>query len=180
MKEKNEFAVFGGGCFWCTEAIFGSLKGVVSVTSGYAGGAKDNPTYVEVCSGATGHAEVNKIEYDPTIITYGDLLEVFFALHDPTTVNQQGGDIGEQYRSVVFYAGNEQRHQAEAYLKKLTVENTYSRPIVTELALLTNFFPAEEYHQDYYAKNANQPYCRLVITPKLVKLQEKFGSKLKA
>ena len=180
MSQKNEIAVFGGGCFWCTEAIFANLKGVTSVTSGYAGGHAENPTYDAVCSGTTGHAEVNKIECDGAFISYGTLLEVFFTLHDPTTMNQQGSDVGAQYRSVILFASKEQQHQAGSYMAELTADKVYSRPIVTELVSLANFFPAEEYYQGYYAKNASQPYCRLVISPKLAKLREKFGSKLKA
>lgn len=176
---KTEIAVFGGGCFWCTEAIFQNLKGVISVSSGYAGGTKDDPTYAEVSAGRTGHAEVNRIEFDPAVIGYETLLEVFFNLHDPTTLNRQGGDVGEQYRSVIFYATEEQKRIAESHIKKLTAQKIFGSPIVTELKPLTKFYPAESYHQNYYWNNQDMPYCRLVISPKLTKLRRQYGRLLK-
>src|SRR3989344_51427 len=168
-----ESLVFCGGCFWCAEAVFRRLKGVVKVTSGYAGGSAANPTYEEVCSGRTGHAEVVKIEYDPAVAKTETLLELFFAMHDPTSKDRQGNDTGSQYRSAIFYASPEQKKAAEAFMKKIAGE--YSKPIVTELKKLTTFYPAEEYHKDYYENNRYQPYCALVISPKLHKLKEKFG-----
>jgi peptide-methionine (S)-S-oxide reductase len=175
MENRIKTAVFGGGCFWCTEAIFQKLRGVKSVISGYAGGAVPNPTYEQVSSGSTGHAEVIKIDYDPQQVTYRDLLEVFFATHDPTTLNQQGNDRGTQYRSVIFYADDEQHQEAEAITKQLTEEKVYSQPIVTQVAPLVDFYPAEDYHQNYYNNNSNQPYCQLVINPKLQKFKQKFA-----
>jgi len=165
--------VFGGGCFWCSEAIFRRLKGVVKVTSGYAGGSAANPTYEEVCSGRTGHAEVVKIEYDQSVAKLETLLELFFAMHDPTSKDRQGNDTGSQYRSVILYSSPAQKKEAEAFMKKISGE--YDKPIVTELQKLAAFYPAEEYHKDYYEKNRYQPYCALVISPKLHKLKEKFG-----
>ena len=173
-------AVFGGGCFWCTEAIFQRLKGVHQVISGYAGGQVANPSYEEVSRGQSGHAEVIKIEYDPTELSYETLLEIFFALHDLTTINQQGNDYGEQYRSIILYVDAAQKKMAEDYIQKLTKEKIYTKAIVTELKPLTDFYPAEKYHSDYFERNAGLPYCRLVIAPKIRKLEEKFASALKA
>lgn len=168
-----ESIVFGGGCFWCTEAIFRRLKGVVRVTSGYAGGSTANPTYEEVCSGKTGHAEVVKIEYDPQAAKLAILLELFFAMHDPTSKDRQGNDTGSQYRSIILYSSAGQKKEAEASMKRIS--GGYKKPIVTELKKLTAFYPAEEYYKDYYENNRYQPYCALVISPKLSKLKEKFG-----
>ncbi|OGN04339.1 MAG: peptide-methionine (S)-S-oxide reductase [Candidatus Yanofskybacteria bacterium RIFCSPHIGHO2_02_FULL_44_12b] len=173
---KNQIAVFGGGCFWCTEAVFAQLKGVVSVMPGYAGGSTPNPTYESVCGGKTGHAEVIKIEFDPEIISYEDLLTVFFAVHDPTTLNRQGNDVGTQYRSIILYTDEQQKIQAENVVSELSKEGDR---VVTEIKPLEKFHPAEDYHKDYYAKNPDQAYCRLVINPKLKKLKEKFQDILK-
>ncbi|RLM89251.1 peptide-methionine (S)-S-oxide reductase [Halobellus sp. Atlit-38R] len=169
-------ATFGGGCFWCTEAAMQELDGVESVTSGYAGGNTENPTYREVCSGSTGHAEVVQIEYDPDVIGYDDLLEVFFATHDPTQLNRQGPDVGSQYRSIVLYHDDEQRRQAEAYVEALDEE--YDDDVVTEIESLERFWPAEEYHQDYFEKNPNDAYCRMHAQPKVEKVRERFASKV--
>jgi len=172
-------AVFGGGCFWCTEAIFTRLNGVESVASGYAGGNTQNPTYEQVSNGDTGHAEAIQIEFDPSIIKYEDLLNVFFATHDPTTLNRQGDDVGTQYRSEVFYMNNTQREKAQAFIKKLEEEHVYDDPIVTEVKPLDKFWPAESYHRRYYDQNQNKPYCQLVISPKIAKLRAKFSQLLK-
>ncbi|MEK7640818.1 MAG: peptide-methionine (S)-S-oxide reductase MsrA [Patescibacteria group bacterium] len=174
-----EIAVFGGGCFWCTEAVFKMLKGVNSVLPGYAGGAKPNPTYEEVCSGSTGHAEVVQIEYDPELVKYQTLLTIFFASHDPTTPNQQGVDIGTQYRSVIFYTTDKQKLEAEEFIKSLNASNKMGAPIVTEVNPLDKFWEAENYHRDYYAKNKNKSYCQIVINPKLEKVQKEFANLLK-
>ncbi len=171
---KTEFAVLGGGCFWCTEAVFKMLPGVKSVTSGYAGGTKEHPSYKEVCTGTTGHAEVIRVEFDPAVISYEKLLETFWEAHDPTTLNRQGADTGTQYRSVIFYTNEAQKEAAER--SKAGAQKQFDRPIVTQIAPLTKFYPAEGYHQDYYRLNSDQPYCRLVIRPKV----EKFEKKLKA
>jgi len=169
--ESLEKASFGGGCFWCIEPFFEQLKGVESVVSGYQGGNVDNPTYNEVTSGKTGHAEVVQVSYDPAIITYIDLLEVFFDIHDPTTLNRQGADRGTQYRSSILYNTDEQKAQAEAAIKKLTADGVFSKPIVTKVEPAGVFYSAEGYHQDYFSKNPNAAYCRLVIAPKLKKIQ---------
>jgi len=176
----TELATFGGGCFWCIEAVFEELDGVASVTSGYAGGDVEDPTYQAVCSGRTGHAEVVQVEYDPDVVSYRELLEVFFAVHDPTTVDREGPDVGSQYRSAVYYHGDEQRAVVEAYVDELESAGVYDDPIVTEVAPLDAFYPAEEYHQDYFAKNPNQPYCAIQIPPKLEKVREKFADRLVA
>jgi peptide-methionine (S)-S-oxide reductase len=169
-------ATFGGGCFWCTEAAMEVLDGVESVTSGYAGGDTDNPTYREVCSGRTGHAEVVQVEYDPDVISYRDLLEVFFATHDPTQLNRQGPDVGSQYRSIVLYHDDAQREQAEAYIEALEPE--YDDEIVTEVEPLERFWRAEEKHQDYFAKNPRDAYCRMHAKPKVEKVRERFAEKV--
>lgn len=166
----TEIAVFGGGCFWCTEAIFKNLKGVTAVLPGYAGGVLVDPTYEQVSSGNTGHAEVIKIEFDPNIITFENLLEVFLATHDPTSQNRQGEDVGTQYRSIVLYTTPQQKNIAEKNIQS---------PMVTEIKPLDKFYPAEDYHRNYYANHADQPYCQLVINPKLTKLREKFGNLVK-
>ena len=162
-------AVFGAGCFWCVEAIFSQLSGVNSVTSGYSNGITKNPTYESVCSGETGYVEVCKISYDPNIVSFKELLTVFFQTHDPTTLNMQGADKGTQYRSGIYYTSEEQKEIAKEYIKKLTTENAFNNPIVTEIIKLNNFHEAEDYHQDYYKNNENAPYCRIVIKPKLDK-----------
>jgi peptide-methionine (S)-S-oxide reductase len=167
-------AVFGGGCFWCTEAVFSELKGVTRVTSGYTGGRIVNPTYQQVCSGTTGHVEAVRIEYDPGLISYNSLLEVFFYTHDPTTPNRQGNDAGEQYHSTIFYLDDEQRVLAQKFISKLNASHELAAPVVTSLKPLTQFYEAEDYHQGYYRENAGQVYCRLVISPKLAKLRAKF------
>ena len=176
---ETELATFGGGCFWCVEAVFDELSGVESVTSGYAGGHVEDPTYEAVCSGTTGHAEVVQVAYDPDVVSYRDLLEVFFAVHDPTTEDREGPDVGSQYRSAVYYHDEEQREAVEAYVAELEERGVYDG-IVTEIAPLDAFYEAEEYHQDYFEKNPNQPYCAIQIPPKLEKVREKFADKLVA
>jgi peptide-methionine (S)-S-oxide reductase len=179
MNNNLETATLGGGCFWCLEAIYKELKGVLSVESGYAGGHVQNPTYKQVCTGNTGHAEVVQIQYNPTIITFKDLLNVFFIIHDPTTLNRQGADIGTQYRSVIFYHNETQRKIAESSIKELEQKNLWENPIVTEISPFQMFFRAEDYHQDYYLNNANQPYCQVVIAPKIAKFRKKFLDQLR-
>ena len=174
-----ETATFGTGCFWCTEAIFQQLNGVIKVTSGYSGGHVENPTYEAVCDKTTGHAECLNIEYDKTKITFDELLEVFWKSHDPTTKNRQGNDIGPQYRSVIFYHNEEQKEKAINYKAELDKAGIFDKPIVTEIEPFTVFFPAENYHQDYYNINASQPYCSYVIRPKVEKIQKLFRNKLK-
>ncbi len=167
-------ATFGGGCFWCTEAIYKGIDGVKTVVSGYAGGHTKNPTYKEVCTGETGHAEVTQITYDPAKVSYEKLLDIFWAAHDPTSLNKQGDDVGTQYRSVIFYSDDSQREAAVKSKAALAVSGAFKKPIVTEIKPLTDFYPAEDYHQDYYARNPNQPYCYFVIRPKLEKLEKKL------
>jgi peptide-methionine (S)-S-oxide reductase len=179
MTSPYEKAVFGGGCFWCTEAVFKMFKGVISVTSGYAGGTKENPTYEEISNGNTGHAEVVQIEYNPSKIAFEDLLTIFFGSHDPTTRNQQGNDVGTQYRSVILYTTPEQRALAERFIADLNASNAAGKPIVTEVAPLEHFYPAESYHQDYYENNKNNRYCEIIINPKLEKVQKQFAELLK-
>lgn len=178
-KRKTEVVVFGGGCFWCVEAVFSGLKGVVKVASGYADGKMPNPIYEEVSGGKTGHAEVVKVEYDPDIISFSDLLEVFFAAHDPTTLNRQGNDVGTRYRSIILYQNEQQKKIAEEFIKKLSDEKVFTSPIVTEIKPLDAFYEAEKYHEHYYEKNTDAPYCQAVISPKLEKLKKKFGYLLK-
>jgi peptide-methionine (S)-S-oxide reductase len=176
-----ETATFGSGCFWCTEAIFKELEGVVSVMPGYSGGQTINPTYKEVCSGETGHAECTQIVYDPAKISYDELLEVFFKVHDPTSSNRQGNDVGTQYRSVIFYHGDEQKRLAEKYKTELDRSGAYDKPIVTQIAPMEKFYPAENYHHDYYEYNKDKnPYCAVVVRPKLEKFRKVFSEKLKA
>ncbi|MDP2704901.1 MAG: peptide-methionine (S)-S-oxide reductase MsrA [Patescibacteria group bacterium] len=177
MKETKT-AVFGGGCFWCTEAIFKMLNGIVSVAPGYAGGEKENPTYDEVCGGTTGHAEVIRIEYDSEKISFRNLLTVFFATHDPTTRNRQGNDVGTQYRSIILYTDENQKKEAETFIRELNDSSEDGKPIVTEIRPLTKFFEAENYHKDYFARNKENPYCELVINPKLEKVQKEFAQLL--
>jgi len=180
VKESNyKVAVFGGGCFWCTEAIFSQLKGVVKVVSGFSGGTVPNPSYKEVCTGTTGHAECTQITYDPKVISFSELLEVFWTTHDPTTLNQQGADVGTQYRSVIFYTDEAQRKEAIEYKQRLEKEKIWDKPIVTEITKFDKFYSAEAYHQEYYENNPNQGYCRIVITPKIEKFRKIFADKLK-
>lgn len=174
-----EKAVFGGGCFWCTEAVFKMLKGVLVVKSGYAGGKAEEANYEKVSLGTTGHAEVVYIEYNPELITYRDLLTVFFASHDATTVNKQGNDVGPQYRSVIFYTTPKQREEAEKFIAEINASNYIGNPVVTEVEALENFFDAESYHQDYLEKNPHAQYCELIINPKLEKVQKDFAALLK-
>jgi len=176
----TEIATLAGGCFWCLEAAFQQLKGVSNVTSGYAGGTVANPSYEAVCTGTTGHAEVTQVEFDPAVISYRDLLDVFFTIHDPTTLNQQGGDVGTQYRSAIFYQSPEQERVARDVIAQLEATHVWDDPIVTEVVPLDVFYPAEQYHRDYYNRNQNQPYCRAVIAPKVAKLRKHFLEKLKA
>jgi len=176
---KTETAVFGGGCFWCTEAVFKRLKGVVSVMPGYAGGSKQDPTYEEVSSGMTGFAEVIQIEFDPKVIPYSTLLSVFFAVHDPTSLNRQGADEGTQYRSIILSTKDEQKKRAEDAILKVNNSRIYPKPVVTEVKPLVRFYTAEEYHKNYYDNNRSQPYCRLVIDPKIDHLKEQFSELLK-
>ncbi|HXY29214.1 MAG TPA: peptide-methionine (S)-S-oxide reductase MsrA [Gemmatimonadaceae bacterium] len=176
----TETATLGGGCFWCLDAAYRQLNGVKSVVSGYAGGARPNPTYQQVCTGATGHAEVVQITFDPSVISYRDLLDVFFTIHDPTTRDRQGADIGTQYRSVIFTHSPEQQRAAEQAIKDLEAEHVWNAPIVTEVKPFTAFYPAESYHQDYYANNAGQPYCQVVIAPKVAKLRKQHFARLRA
>ncbi len=177
--KKTDTATFGTGCFWCTEAVFQELKGVIKVTSGYSGGKTVKPTYEEVCSGMTGHAECLQIIYDPSVITFDELLEVFWESHDPTTLNRQGNDVGTQYRSAIFYHNEPQRQKAEHYKGELIKNKAYDKPIVTEITAFTKFYPAEDYHQDYYRLHGSQPYCHLVIRPKVEKFEKAFKDKLK-
>ena len=174
-----ETVTLGAGCFWCVEAIFDNLKGVESIVSGYAGGTVKNPSYKEVCAGTTGHAEVCQITYDTSIISFDELLEVFWQVHDPTTLNRQGGDVGTQYRSAIFYHTEKQKEIAAVYKAKLTEEKVFPNPIVTEITAFTNFYPAEDYHQDYFELNGENPYCSSVVKPKVEKFKKIFKAKLK-
>ncbi len=179
MEKNIETIVLGGGCFWCTEALFKSLKGVVSVTSGYSGGSKDDATYEKVSGGNTNHVESVKIDYDPSQISFSDLLNVFFHTHNPTTLNRQGADVGEQYRSVIFYTNDSQKNEAENTIKELNDSNAYPDPVVTQVVPFTDFFEAEDYHKNYYEKHKDAPYCELVIAPKMEKLNKRFGELVK-
>lgn len=174
-----ETAVFAGGCFWCLEAVFQRVNGITKVISGYAGGKLANPTYEQVGGGHSGHAEVVKLEYNPDVISYQTLLAIFFTIHDPTTLNRQGNDVGTQYRSAIFYTSNMQKQQALQHIQKLTDEGEYVDPIVTQVVPLEAFYSAEEYHQDYYNQNQQQPYCQLIISPKIQKFEKKFSKLLK-
>lgn len=178
-SDKYEIVTFGEGCFWCSEAIFQRVRGVLKVESGYSGGSVPNPTYEAVCTGKTGHAEVVQITFDPKIISFQELLEIFFSTHDPTTLNRQGADVGTQYRSVIFYHNEEQKKIAEEMIKKLNESKIWDSPIVTEVSKFKNFYKAEDYHQNYYNNNQFQPYCNFVISPKLEKLKKYFSNKLK-
>jgi peptide-methionine (S)-S-oxide reductase len=175
----TDTTTLGGGCFWCLEAVFVRLEGVEAVTSGYAGGAVENPTYQQVCAGTTGHAEAVRVEYDPEVITFRELLEVFFATHDPTTPDRQGHDVGPQYRSIILYETEEQERTARELMDALEEDGTFGAPIVTELEPLERFYPADPYHQNYYRDNPRQGYCRVVIDPKVAKLRSKFAHRLK-
>ncbi len=180
MNKSIEIAVFGGGCFWCTEAVFEQLRGVVSVMPGFAGGTTKNPSYSQVCSGRTGHAEVVRVEYDPAQVSYDDLLTVFFATHDPTTLNRQGADVGTEYRSAIFYTSDDQKRRAESFIKELNSSDSRGDPIVTEVRPLDAFYEAEDYHREYFRNNAALPYCQFVIAPKLSKLHKNFSELLKS
>lgn len=175
-----ETATLGGGCFWCLEAIYGDLEGVDGVQSGYSGGSTPNPTYRQVCSGATGHAEVVQVQFDPGVTSFREILEVFFSAHDPTTLNRQGADVGTQYRSVIFFHSPDQEEVARGLMEELAEEGIWNDPIVTELMPLSEFFPAEDYHDDYFRRNPQQPYCQAVISPKVSKFRARFAHKLRS
>ncbi len=179
-QQSTQTATLAGGCFWCLEAVFDNLQGVTDVVSGYTGGVTVNPTYKQVCTGTTGHAEVVQIQFDPDVITYRDLLEVFFSIHDPTTLNRQGADVGEQYRSAIFYHIAEQKQTAEQVIRELSEEKIWEDPIVTEVTPITTFYPAEDYHQEYFANNPEQGYCQMVVSPKVAKFRKKFANRLKS
>jgi len=179
MKENLQTATLAGGCFWCLEAVFDEIKGVESVESGYAGGKVANPSYRDVCTGMTGHAEVVQVTFDPSVVSYRDLLNVFFGIHDPTTMNRQGADAGTQYRSAIFYHNDEQKATAEQLIKELNDQHIWDRPIVTEVARFDKFYMAEGYHQEYYANNPYQPYCMAVVAPKVAKFRKHFMEMLK-
>ena len=180
MNSQVETATLGGGCFWCLEAAYEELRGVQKVESGYAGGQTPNPTYRQVCGGSTGHAEVVQVTFDPAVITYEQILDVFFALHDPTTLNRQGADVGTQYRSAVFYHSPEQKRAAEAVIAELNAEGAWGRPIVTEVVPLERFYRAEDYHQGYYRANPTPGYCVAVVGPKVAKFRQKFADRLRS
>jgi len=176
---NQETTTLAGGCFWCLEAVYDEIKGVLSVESGYSNGHVPNPTYHQVCGGGTGHAEAVRIHFDPSIVSYRDLLNVFFAIHDPTTLNRQGADIGTQYRSAIFYHSPEQKQTAEELIRELTTQNIWGSPIVTEVAAVDQFYVAEDYHQEYFAHNQFQPYCQAVVAPKVAKFRKHFLGLLK-
>lgn len=181
MENGNlETATLGGGCFWCTEAVFDNVQGVEDVVSGYSGGHISNPTYQQVCSETTGHAEVVQIKFNPDEISFKEILQIFFGTHDPTTLNRQGNDVGTSYRSAIFYHSPEQKAIAGEVIKEITDEDVFGKPIVTEITGFTRFYPAEDYHQEYFAKNPNQPYCAAVVAPKVGKFRQKFASRLKS
>ncbi len=180
MENSNlETATLASGCFWCTEAVFDNVRGVEDVVSGYSGGHTENPTYQQVCSETTGHAEAVQIKFNPNEISYEEVLQIFFGTHDPTTLNRQGNDIGSSYRSAVFYHSPEQKETAEKVVENLTDEDVFGKPIVTEITKFTNFYPAEDYHQNYFENNPNQPYCAAVVSPKVGKFRQKFADRLK-
>ena len=180
MENTNlETATLAAGCFWCVEAVFDDLVGVEDVVSGYSGGFTENPTYQQVCSETTGHAEVVQIRFDPAVLSFRDLLRVYFTVHDPTTLNRQGNDVGTSYRSAIFYHSDEQRRVAEEVIAEFTAEGVYDKPIVTEVQPFDKFWPAENYHQEYFANNPSQPYCAAVVAPKVAKFRQKFLSRLK-
>ena len=178
-EKRTATAILAGGCFWCLEAVFLGLKGVVRVQSGYIGGHEDSPSYERVCSGDTGHAEAVRVEFAPDLLSFEDLLDVFFAIHDPTTPNRQGNDIGTQYRSAIFYLSPEQEAAARAKIEQLAWEGAFDEPIVTEVEPAATFWPAEAYHDNYFARNPNQPYCRYVVAPKVAKFRYSFGARVK-
>jgi len=178
-EKRSELATLGGGCFWCLEAVFEQIEGVERVVSGYSGGDVKNPSYGEVCTGRTGHAEVIQITFDPERISYGEVLEIFFAFHDPTTLDRQGPDVGTQYRSVIFHHSAEQKRVAEETVKRLEAAKLWSDPAATQIVPYTEFYPAEGYHQGYYRNNPVQPYCQVMISPKIAKLRQKFSARLK-
>lgn len=173
-KKQLEKAILGGGCFWCLDAVYSRVKGVEEVVSGYSGGKTENPTYEEVSSGTTGHAEAVELLFDPEVLSYEEILQIFFSVHDPTTLNRQGNDIGLQYRSIILYDTQEQKAVAENFIQNLEREKIFSKPIVTEIKALKNFYPANTYHQKYFEKNPEQAYCQIIISPKIIKLKEKF------
>src|ERR1043165_6622152 len=177
---RKEVATLAGGCFWCLEAVYDDLQGVESVESGYSGGDVQNPTYRQVCSGATGHAEVVQVTFDKSVVSFREILEIFFAIHDPTTLNRQGADVGTQYRSAIFYHSPEQKEVAEKLIAELNSEGIWDAPIVTEVVPFEKFYVAEDYHQEYFAQNPSQPYCRAVVAPKVAKFRQKFLGKLKS
>lgn len=177
--DNREIATLGGGCFWCMEAVFDDLKGVIGVESGYAGGTMAHPTYEQVCTGKTGHAEAIQVTFDPQVIVYQDVLRIFFTVHDPTTLNRQGNDVGTQYRSVIFYHDEKQKHAAEEIIKEIQSQKIWDDPIVTELSPFKAFYKAEDYHQEYFANNPDQAYCRVVIAPKVAKFRKLYHDRLK-
>lgn len=179
-NQNSAVATLAGGCFWCLEAVYDDMQGIQSVVSGYTGGQVDNPTYKQICTGTTGHAEVVQVRYDPAQLSFRDLLEVFFTIHDPTTLNRQGGDVGTQYRSAIFYHNEAQKETAESLIAELEAARVWDNPIVTEVTSLERFYPAEDYHQDYYENNAYQPYCQFVVRPKLEKFRQKFSERRKS
>jgi len=179
MEKELKKATLGGGCFWCTEAVYKELKGVVDVVPGYSGGNIKNPAYREVCTGRTGHAEVVQVTYDPEVVSYKEILEVFFMTHDPTTLNRQGNDVGTQYRSAVFYHDEYQKETAEEVIRHFEKENIYNQPIVTEVAPFETFYKAEDYHKDYFERNEDQPYCQFIVAPKVAKFKKIFKNKIK-
>jgi peptide-methionine (S)-S-oxide reductase len=178
-SQSKEVATLAGGCFWCLETVYDQLRGVEDVVSGYSGGRQPNPTYEQVCSGATGHAEVVQVTFDPQLISFRDILGVFFAIHDPTTLNRQGGDVGTQYRSAVFYHTPEQKTVAEAVIAEVNASGIWPKPVVTQMAPFEAFYPAEAYHQEYFARNPNQGYCQVVVAPKVAKFRKQFLDRLK-
>jgi len=179
MSDRREVATLAGGCFWCLEPAYDDLRGVVDVVSGYSGGAVPDPSYEAVCAGTTGHAEVVQVTFDPEAVSFREILEVFFTLHDPTTLNRQGNDVGTQYRSAVFYHSPEQKATAEEVIAEMEREKVWDDPIVTEVAPFTEFYPAESYHQEYYRRNPNQPYCQVVVAPKVAKFRKRYLERLK-
>lgn len=179
MNANHQTATLAGGCFWCLEAVFDELNGVVSVESGYSGGRIENPSYQAVCTGMTGHAEAVQVTFDPSVISFRDLLTVFFTVHDPTTLNRQGADVGTQYRSAIFYHNDEQKRVAEEVIRELTEARLWPNPIVTEITKFEKFYMAEDYHQEYFANNPNQPYCMAVVAPKVLKFRKMFVDRLK-
>jgi len=176
---REESATLGGGCFWCLEAVYRRVEGVAQVVSGYTGGDVPNPTYQAVCSGTTGHAEVVQVSFDPSVIGYQEILEIFFAIHDPTTLNRQGADVGTQYRSAIFHHSQEQEATSRRVITELEAEGVWGGPVVTELTPLRQFYPAEDYHKAYFERNGNQPYCQVVVAPKVAKLRQKFAHRLR-